>query len=169
MGTLEINYLIMKVKNFITKSADQTKALGTKLAKQLKGGETLALIGNLGSGKTTFVKGLAKGLDVGDVITSPTFVLMKVYKTEHKTIKRLVHADCYRLPVGRQGVPGVELTAIGLGDYLNQPDTIVVIEWAEKLPNNLKNTLKLSFRVGINPNERIILVRKSSRSRIKIF
>ena len=69
----------MKGQKFISKSAAQTKLLGIKLAKQLNGNEVIALVGNLGSGKTTFVKGLAKGLGVKDVITSPTFVLMKVY------------------------------------------------------------------------------------------
>ena len=80
----------MKGQKFISKSAAQTKLLGIKLAKQLNGNEVIALVGNLGSGKTTFVKGLAKGLGVKDVITSPTFVLMKNYKAKHKTIKNFV-------------------------------------------------------------------------------
>src|SRR3989338_7673870 len=103
----------MNLKTFTTTSAAQTRAFGAKLARELKGGEIIALVGNLGSGKTTFVKGLAKGLGVKDVITSPTFVLMKIYKAKHKTIKNFVHVDCYR-------IPGIELTAIGLDDFLNQ-------------------------------------------------
>ncbi|HCM45368.1 MAG TPA: tRNA (adenosine(37)-N6)-threonylcarbamoyltransferase complex ATPase subunit type 1 TsaE [Candidatus Veblenbacteria bacterium] len=146
----------MKGQKFISKSAAQTKLLGIKLAKQLNGNEVIALVGNLGSGKTTFVKGLAKGLGVKDVITSPTFVLMKNYKAKHKTIKNFVHVDCYRLPAGRHGVPGIELTAIGLGDFLNQADTVVAIEWAEKLPKKFKPTIKLNFGVGKKPSERSI-------------
>lgn len=63
----------------ITKSANETIALGKKFAKTLKGGEVVLLIGGLGSGKTTFVKGIAQGLGIKKNITSPTFVLMKVY------------------------------------------------------------------------------------------
>ncbi|MDP3986265.1 MAG: tRNA (adenosine(37)-N6)-threonylcarbamoyltransferase complex ATPase subunit type 1 TsaE, partial [Candidatus Veblenbacteria bacterium] len=94
----------MRPKTFTTTSASQTRALGTKLAGELKGGELLALTGHLGSGKTTFLKGLAKGLGVKDTVTSPTFVLMKVYPAKHKNIRTFVHVDCYRLPAGRHGV-----------------------------------------------------------------
>ena len=142
----------MSLKTFTTTSAAQTRAFGAKLARELKGGEIIALVGNLGSGKTTFVKGLAKGLGVKDVITSPTFVLMKIYKAKHKNIKKFVHVDCYR-------VPGVELTAIGLKDYLNQSDTVVTIEWAEKLPKNTKPTLTLQFKVDKQPNERMMRIK----------
>lgn len=113
----------------------------------------LWLKGNLGSGKTTFLKGLAKGLGVRNVVTSPTFVLMKVYQAKHKHIRTFVHVDCYRLP-------GAELAAIGLGDYLNEPNTVVAIEWANKLPKNPKPTLELEFTVGKNPNQRIVRTKK---------
>lgn len=142
----------MRKKTISTTSSAQTKALGLKIARQLKGGELLALTGNLGSGKTTFIKGLAKGLGVKDTITSPTFVLMKVYQAKHKSIKQFVHVDCYR-------VPGVELKAIGLGDYLYQLDTVVAIEWAEKLPKNTKPTLTLQFKAGKQPSERAIKIK----------
>ncbi|HBT92449.1 MAG: hypothetical protein UV57_C0045G0008 [Parcubacteria group bacterium GW2011_GWD2_43_10] len=142
----------MKGQKFISKSAAQTKLLGIKLAKQLNGNEVIALVGNLGSGKTTFVKGLAKGLGVKDVITSPTFVLMKNYKAKHKTIKNFVHVDCYR-------IPGIELTAIGLGDFLNQADTVVAIEWAEKLPKKFKPKLVLNFVNTKQPNTRLIKIK----------
>ncbi len=142
----------MKGQKFISKSAAQTKLLGIKLAKQLNGNEVIALVGNLGSGKTTFVKGLAKGLGVKDVITSPTFVLMKNYKAKHKTIKNFVHVDCYR-------IPGIELTAIGLDDFLNQADTVVAIEWAEKLPKKFKPKLVLNFVNTKQPNTRLIKIK----------
>ncbi len=143
----------MSSKNYSSNSHKATESLGRKIAQTLIGGEALALTGNLGSGKTTFVKGLARGLGIKQIITSPTFVLMKVYKAKHKSIKQLVHVDCYR-------VPGVELTAIGLGDYLNQPDTVVVIEWAEKLPKKFKPSIILKFTVGKAPNTRIIEIKE---------
>lgn len=133
-------------------SAAQTKALGLKLATKLKGGEIIALTGHLGSGKTTFVKGLAKGLGVKETITSPTFVLMKVYNTKHKTIKQFVHIDCYR-------VPGLEITSIGLNDYVNRSDTVVVIEWADKLPKKIKFSWRLNFMVDKNKKtKRVIFI-----------
>lgn len=146
----------MASRKYTSNNNKETEALGRKLAQTLVGGESLAFIGNLGSGKTTFVKGLARGLSIKQTITSPTFVLMKVYKTKHKTIKRLVHIDCYR-------VPGIEFEAIGLIDYLNQPDTVVAIEWAEKLPKKFKPSIILHFNVGKKTNQRTIRIKNSPR------
>ncbi len=135
---------------YSTKTAAQTKKLGQKIAKLLKGGEVLALIGDLGAGKTTLVKGLAKGLGIKQPITSPTFVLLKIYPvTKHKAIKQLVHVDCYR-------VAGIELTKIGLDDYLNRPDCVVAIEWAEKINNLPRLTKIINFKHAKNNNQRII-------------
>jgi len=86
----------------------------------LKGGEIIGLSGELGGGKTTFVKGLAKGLGIKEIVASPTFVLIKDYG-------KLVHIDLYRL-LGK-----AEIESLGLSDYLGQKDKICVIEWAEKI------------------------------------
>src|SRR6056297_336254 len=121
-----------------SKSEKQTIKIGKKISKKLKGGETLALIGNLGSGKTIFAKGIAKGLDIKKHITSPTFVLMKVYNLPHnkKNIKYFVHIDAYRLKSGQS------LIDIGVKDWLNNESAVVAIEWANKvkeiLPRNAK-------------------------------
>jgi len=136
-------------KPISTTSARQTMTLGFRLAKQLKGGEILSLVGELGAGKTTFLKGLARGLKVKQQITSPTFVLMKVYPTNKGRIKELVHVDCYR-------VPAIEFNNIGLGDYLGQPDTVVAIEWADKLILKNKKIITISFKHGKQENQRII-------------
>ncbi|MBI5733623.1 MAG: tRNA (adenosine(37)-N6)-threonylcarbamoyltransferase complex ATPase subunit type 1 TsaE [Candidatus Kerfeldbacteria bacterium] len=142
---------------YLTKTAEQTEDLGKKLSHLIKGGEVLALSGDLGSGKTTFVKGLAKGLGIKHPITSPTFVLMKIYPvTKHQTIKQLVHVDCYRLPAGRHGVPGIELSKIGLDDYLNKFDSVVVIEWAEKIKKLPLFTKRVNFKHAKNNFQRII-------------
>ncbi len=118
----------------LTKNATQTKQLGARLAKRLRGGEILALYGELGAGKTTLVQGLARGLGIKKWVTSPTFILLNVFKISHRgRIKYFIHVDAYRL---KQASEALE---IGLSDYLGRPDTVVVIEWAEKLEEVLKN------------------------------
>ncbi|MFH1112015.1 MAG: tRNA (adenosine(37)-N6)-threonylcarbamoyltransferase complex ATPase subunit type 1 TsaE [Patescibacteria group bacterium] len=139
------------MKKYFTTNPKQTESIGKKIAATLRGGETLALIGDLGSGKTTFVKGLARGLGVKNKITSPTFVLFKVYKANKSKIKHLAHADCYR-------VKGQEILTVGLVEYLHQLDTVIVIEWADKLPRLPRLTIKIRFHCGKKINERLIIV-----------
>ncbi|MBP6943011.1 MAG: tRNA (adenosine(37)-N6)-threonylcarbamoyltransferase complex ATPase subunit type 1 TsaE [Candidatus Buchananbacteria bacterium] len=120
-----------------------TFKLAKQIASGLRGGETLALIGDLGAGKTTFTKGLAKALGLDpDAITSPTFVLMKVYqlsKPKHG-IQTLVHIDAYRL------AQGGELIDIGLLDYMGQHGVVTVIEWADRVEDVLlDNTTRFEF------------------------
>ncbi len=140
------------MNKIITNNSNATIKFGVKISKTLHGGETLALIGDLGSGKTTFVKGLARGFGVKNKITSPTFVLFKLYQTKHKKIKWLIHADCYR-------VLGKEILKMGLAEYLYRPDTIVAIEWAEKLKNLPPHTIKIYFAYGKNDKERLIITK----------
>lgn len=99
------------------------------IANSFGGGETLCLIGDLGSGKTTFTKGLAVALGIDpDGVTSPTFVVMKIYPVAgHDVIKHLVHIDAYRFTSGQ------ELLDIGAQDYIGRPDCITVIEWADRV------------------------------------
>lgn len=144
MGTLE---LIMP--SFISKTPAQTKALAKKLANKLKGGEIVALQGDLGSGKTTFVKGLAAALNFPQTITSPTFVLFKVYNNNNPKINQLVHVDCYR-------VGGVEIKKAGLEDYFYEPQTVVVIEWSDKIILAKKNLISLKFKHNKKDHTRTI-------------
>jgi len=111
----------------ITKKAKETRELGKKMAATLKGGEVLVLSGDLGAGKTVFIKGLAQGLGIKKIITSPTFVIMKVYPVNKKGIKYLAHLDCYRV-----GDPD-SILAIGAPEYFGRQDSVAVIEWAEKI------------------------------------
>ena len=108
----------------ITNSAEETIDFAKKLARGLKPGSVLCLEGDLGSGKTTFVKGLAEGLGLKhpEQVKSPTFVLMHVYRAKIP----LYHFDCYRLNSVE------ELANIGIGDFANDPHAICCIEWAEK-------------------------------------
>ena len=115
-----------------------------KFAKTLGGGEIIALIGQLGSGKTTFVKALAKNLTVLDPVTSPTFVIMNRYQGMLKNygLKKIFifHLDLYRTK------NAAEVKALGLEDFWKRPDTITLIEWADKFPSLLpKNTISIYF------------------------
>lgn len=111
---------------YISKSVEDTYALARKIAERLKGGEVILLNGNLGAGKTTFTKGLAKALRIDEVVTSPTFTFMKEYKGRLS----LYHFDMYRAE------DEDELYELGLSDYLYM-NGVCVIEWNkfESVPN----------------------------------
>lgn len=113
---------------FVTHSLEETQALGKRIGSLLGPGTVIALTGDLGSGKTSFVQGLAKGLGVPDdyYITSPTFTLINEYPGRHT----LFHVDLYRISDPE------ELDQIGLFDILKS-DGVVAIEWAERLCGEL--------------------------------
>lgn len=108
----------------ISASADETIALGRSIAATLRRGDVLALCGDLGAGKTHFVKGLAAGLDAQSGVTSPTFTLIHEYRGGRLP---LYHFDFYRLE------DEDEALKIGLDEYLDG-DGVSVIEWADKFP-----------------------------------
>jgi len=138
----------------ITKSEKQTLNLGKNFVLDLKGGEVIGLIGELGAGKTVFIKGLAQGLNIKNIITSPTFVLMKVYKAKG-LIKHFCHVDAYRLKSAR------DLIDIGIKDYLNKKDAVTVIEWADQVKNILpKDKILVKIRFGKKENQRIFEIIK---------
>lgn len=116
-------------RSWATLSAGETRALAARIAPFLAGGDVIALAGDLGAGKTTFVQGLAQGLGISAPVTSPTFVLINRYRAADG--RTLHHADCYRL----QDAPA-EMWDAGLGD-LFAGDEIVVIEWADRIPGLL--------------------------------
>ena len=111
-------------KKIITNSPQETIEFAKGLAATLKSGAVLCLEGQLGSGKTTFIKGLAEGLGLKcpEQVKSPTFVLMHIYKAKIP----LYHFDCYRLDSVE------ELENIGFTDFVNDPHAISCVEWAEK-------------------------------------
>ncbi|MBI2426696.1 MAG: tRNA (adenosine(37)-N6)-threonylcarbamoyltransferase complex ATPase subunit type 1 TsaE [Candidatus Kerfeldbacteria bacterium] len=139
----------------ITQSAKETQKLAAKLAQNCRGGEVFCLSGELGAGKTTFVQGFAKALGIAAAITSPTFVLEKIYPIRtHSTVTRLVHVDAYR--IGTDATPPLDLT-----DHLNDPHTIVLIEWPDHLSSLLQNVEynNVTFRV-VDPGEREIEIKE---------
>lgn len=111
-------------KQTITHSPRETIEFAKDFARGLKPGTALCLEGQLGSGKTTFIKGLAEGLGLKhpQQVKSPTFVLMHIYEAKVP----LYHFDCYRLDSIE------ELENIGFADFVSDPHVISCIEWAEK-------------------------------------
>jgi len=108
-------------------STTQTKELAKELASSLKGGEVICLYGDLGGGKTTFIKGLAEGLGIKEIITSPTFILHRSYNAQRSGISRLHHIDLYRIASIR------DIEALGLDEMLSESISVITIEWAEKI------------------------------------
>ena len=125
------------------KSEGDTKKLAEEIASKLVGGEVLALVGDLGAGKTTFTQYLAQALEVKKHVNSPTFVVMKIYETGRKPLDHLVHMDAYRLSSED------ELDDLGLDQYIKETNSVVVIEWADKIKNYLDtyNATWLTFRI----------------------
>lgn len=137
---------IIKVKNLA-----QTKRLAKRLSKSLKGGETVLLYGDLGAGKTTFTQFFAKALGVKDVVTSPTFNIVKEY--DGKKMK-LYHFDMYRIE------DFGELQEIGAEDilYKNEHD-VAVVEWPDNAKMDYKNIVKITIE-KVSDTERIFKVER---------
>ncbi len=142
----------------VFKNEKETLAFAEKFSKTLHGGEVVALVGELGAGKTVFTRGLARGLGIKQKIKSPTFLLMKIYKVkiQNSKVKSLVHVDAYRLSGAN------ELVDIGLLDWLDRPDTVTVIEWADKVSEILRGrkVIKIKMELGKREAERIVKTTK---------
>jgi len=108
-------------KVFITQNVSETLKIGMDFSRTLKKGSCILLTGNLGSGKTVFVKGIAKGLGIKKTVSSPSFLLVKEYPE-----KNFIHIDLYRVK------SAYEFFSSGLNEYLNNIN-ISAIEWGEKI------------------------------------
>jgi tRNA threonylcarbamoyladenosine biosynthesis protein TsaE len=137
------------VATFISNSAAETKEFGRRFAKNLSAGAVLAVTGELGSGKTQFVKGLVAGLGSSAPVTSPTFTIVHEYPGGHLPV---YHFDFFRLR-DRQSV-----ARLGLDDYFFG-DGVSVIEWADRFPEFIPEQARwISFEIE-SENERTISVR----------
>ncbi len=139
----------------ISHSAQETQSLAKSVAKLLRGGEILALSGPLGSGKTTFVRGLVKGLGVKRQIASPSFVIISSYQFRGKRLQTFYHLDLYRLKNPRS-----EIWDLGLEEIfqnLEKREGVVAIEWPEKIRKFLPpRTIFIRFNYRPSPKERLI-------------
>jgi len=144
------------MKEIITKTAQETKEIGQSLSEKIaknqpRGNQALVigLEGELGSGKTTFVQGLAQGLDIKEVITSPTFVILKRFELGDGNWSYFYHIDCYRINNSD------DLLDLDFKEIINQSN-IVVIEWAERIKEILPEGTKWIRFEYLSQNERRI-------------
>jgi tRNA threonylcarbamoyladenosine biosynthesis protein TsaE len=136
------------MKKIISHNVNETISIGAMLAKHLKPNDVLALFGDMGSGKTALVSGIAKELDSKDAVTSPTFALVH----EYRGIMPIYHFDMYRV------VSWDDLYSTGFFDYLENGG-VCIVEWSENIENALPETaIKVSFEKGEQENERIISI-----------
>ena len=117
----------MEKREFISHSVADTEAFASKLASNFVGGEVLLLHGELGAGKTHFVKGLAAGLGIDDVVTSPTFALHNSYAGR----LTLNHFDFYRIEDSE------EVVVLGLNEFFYDKHAVAAIEWSENIADLL--------------------------------
>lgn len=116
---------------FITKTPEETEALGEKLGRRLHGGQIVAFTGGLGAGKTAFTRGLARGLDIPMRVTSPTYTIVNEYTGGRLP---LFHFDMYRLDSEE------DLFDIGWEDYLRRGG-VYAVEWSEKVPDAMEDAI----------------------------
>lgn len=114
----------------ITHSPDQTRQFGRRLASQLRAGDVLLLLGDLGAGKSELTRGIAQGLGVASTVTSPSFTILNVYEDGRVP---LYHFDWYRLSSSE------ELYEMGMDEYLGG-DGVAVVEWPSMCPDAVPET-----------------------------
>ena len=131
-------------------SERETEALGEALVERLSPGAVVAFTGDLGAGKTAFVRGMAKGLDIPQRVTSPTFTIVNEYEGGRLP---LFHFDLYRLGSSD------ELFDIGWEDFLRRGG-ICAVEWSENVADALEpDTVFIDIRRGEGPEDRVITVK----------
>jgi len=156
-------------KRYITKSASETKKIAEKLAKEIlkkkpsKEAFVIGLEGELGSGKTTFLQGFAKGLKIKEKVLSPTFIILKKFQIPHSTLhaprftfRWFYHIDCYRIKRPK------ELLDLGFEKIISDSRNIVAIEWADKIKKILPlDILNIKFKFIDNQKREIYFFRKT--------
>ena len=137
-----------------THSADETQALGQRLAKRLLPGDVIAYFGDLGAGKTALTRGIAQGLGVKDLVTSPTYTIVNEYLTGRIP---LFHFDMYRLGSSD------ELFDIGWEDYLARGG-VCAVEWSENVEDALRDAIHITIEKDpLDPDTRRITIEGGSR------
>jgi tRNA threonylcarbamoyladenosine biosynthesis protein TsaE len=133
-------------KEYVTRSEEETFLLAKKLSQGFKGKEVVFLMGELGTGKTIFAKGLAAGLGLKDFhqVCSPSYTLVNIYQGKHT----IFHIDLYRL--GKDS----EVMDLGWEDYLGQG--VIIVEWAEKVKFDL-DAIRITLRMGKEDQRKVII------------
>ena len=142
------------MRQITTHSADETQALGQRLAKRLLPGDVIAYFGDLGAGKTALTRGIAQGLGVTDLVTSPTYTIVNEYLTGRIP---LFHFDMYRLGSSD------ELFDIGWEDYLARGG-VCAVEWSENVEDALRDAIHITIEKDpLEPDTRRITIEGGSR------
>ena len=137
-----------------THSADETQALGKKLAESLRPGDVIAYFGDLGAGKTAFTRGIAEGLGVSEQVTSPTYTIVNEYLSGRLP---LFHFDMYRLGSSD------ELFDIGWEDYFARGG-VCAVEWSENVEDALQDAIRITIeKDSLAPDTRHITIEGGSR------
>lgn len=140
------NVKMLLMPKFTTKSHEDIRRVAQEFLKKLTPdtkATVVALKGDLGSGKTTFTQALGQCLGVRENMHSPTFVILKIYRIEHKGFKNLIHIDAYRLEKED------ELSSLGWEDFLKEPENLVLVEWPENVKGLIPDDArKISFEHG---------------------
>lgn len=140
---------------FVTRSAQETRAFGEKVARTITPGTLLCLRGDLGAGKTTLVQGLLEGLGAARPYVSPTFVIMKEYALPQVTttgIGRIYHCDAYR-------VEEKDFESLGFVEWCTDPQGLVILEWPERIRNILPEKRVEIVLKSLSESEREIEMR----------
>jgi tRNA threonylcarbamoyladenosine biosynthesis protein TsaE len=138
-------------EEFITNSSKETQRLGESFAKKLSLGDFVAFYGDLGSGKTTFIQGLAKGLGIERRIISPTFIMARHYQIKNGSF---YHVDLYRTESKH------DLLSIGLDQIIEDKTNIVALEWAEKMGEMLPSKRINIHFAYLEDNKRKIIIKR---------
>ena len=130
-------------KGVLSASAEETESLGARLSAALPDDVALALSGQLGTGKTTLVRGIARGLGINGSVTSPTYNIYTIYQG----MRQLVHMDAYRLGNAH------DLDSLAIGELLRSP-FLVVVEWPEHVPGFFEDYPTWRLQLSIDPDHR---------------
>ena len=145
--------------DFLSKNTGETAKIASDFASKLANNGNKAVIvglyGELGSGKTTFMKYLAESFGVEETIQSPTFVIMRIYKTSPPEVfQNLIHIDAYRIEKEN------EMINLGWQEIISDPKNLICIEWPERIIGIMPEHIKIFFEHGGNENERKIKIEK---------
>jgi tRNA threonylcarbamoyladenosine biosynthesis protein TsaE len=152
-----------KIENYVTNNEDETIQLGKTFAGELEPGDIVGFYGDLGAGKTEFIKGICDFFNIDDIVTSPTFTIMNQYNSSHKHHDIIIyHIDLYRIKSTK------ELEEIGFNDCLFDNTSIKLVEWAEKA-NGYSKHFDYIVRINFNNDsetERNIEIRNSKGAEV---
>ena len=147
----------MKRNCIITRNPKETENFANEFAKKILKKQTnehavvIGLVGELGSGKTTFTKGFAKGLGIKQIIQSPTFIIARRHDVKHKNYKKLYHIDAYRISAKGMRV-------IGWKDWIKNCQNIILVEWADRILKIMpKKSTIIRFEILKNGQRKITI------------